>query len=194
MGNGNGQAVGLKKEINQLGFAAIALNGTIGAGIFALPAVAVAYAGLFSPWLYVACGFLIMVIVLVFARVASYFKDTGGPVTYAGKAFGPSFGFQTGWLLTLSRAASFAAAALPAAPTTWSNLISTDANSARSDSASASVAASSAEWDAPREIGGRASGASAGEAVEDDAWSRSHSASALARAARRSARSALRRS
>lgn len=100
---------GLRREIGQLGFGAIALNGTIGAGIFALPAVAIDAAGLFSPWIYVLCGLLIMLIVFVFARVASYFTDTGGPVTYAGRAFGPFAGFQAGWLLTLSRAAAFAA-------------------------------------------------------------------------------------
>jgi len=100
---------GLRKEISQLGFGAIALNGTIGAGIFALPAIAVALAGLFSPWIYVACGLLIMAIVLVFARVASFFQNTGGPVVYATEAFGPFVGFQAGWLLTLSRAAAFAA-------------------------------------------------------------------------------------
>jgi len=100
---------GLRHEIGQLGFGAIALNGTIGAGIFALPAIAVATAGLFSPWVFVLCGLLIMLIVLVFARVASFFEDTGGPVTYMGAAFGPLAGFQAGWLLTLSRAAAFAA-------------------------------------------------------------------------------------
>ncbi len=100
---------GLRKEISQLGFSAIALNGMIGAGIFALPAIAIERAGLFSPWIYVACGLLIMAIVFVFARVASYFQNTGGPVTYATEAFGPFTGFQTGWLLTLSRAAAFAA-------------------------------------------------------------------------------------
>ena len=103
------QKTGLRKEIGQLGFGAIALNGTIGAGIFALPAIALERAGLFSPWIYVACGVLIMAIVFVFARVASYFSDTGGPVTYATRAFGPFVGFQAGWLLTLSRAAAFAA-------------------------------------------------------------------------------------
>jgi APA family basic amino acid/polyamine antiporter len=100
---------GLRREISQLGFGAIALNGTIGAGIFALPAIAVDAAGLFSPWLFVFCGLLIMLIVLAFARVASYFENTGGPVAYAGEAFGPFAGFQAGWLLTLSRAAAFAA-------------------------------------------------------------------------------------
>lgn len=101
--------VELRHEISQLGFGAIALNGMIGAGIFALPAIAVARTGLFSPWIYLACALLIMAIVLVFARVASYFQDTGGPVIYATEAFGPFIGFQTGWLLTLSRAAGFAA-------------------------------------------------------------------------------------
>ena len=100
---------GLRKEIGQLGFGAIALNGTIGAGIFALPAIAIERAGLFSPWIYVFCGLLIMLIVLVFARVASYFSVTGGPVTYATQAFGTFIGFQAGWLLTVSRAAAFAA-------------------------------------------------------------------------------------
>jgi APA family basic amino acid/polyamine antiporter len=107
---GAGERVtGLRREISQLGFGAIALNGTIGAGIFALPAIAIDAAGFFSPWLFVFCGLLIMLIVLAFARVASYFEDTGGPVAYAGEAFGPFAGFQAGWLLTLSRAAAFAA-------------------------------------------------------------------------------------
>jgi APA family basic amino acid/polyamine antiporter len=101
--------IGLKREIGQLGFGTIALNGTIGAGIFALPAIAVERAGLFSPWLFVICGLLIMLVVITLSKVASYFRDTGGPVTYATTAFGPFIGFQTGWLLTLSRAASFAA-------------------------------------------------------------------------------------
>ena len=48
MNNNQARETGLRKEISQLGFGAIALNGTIGAGIFALPAIAVEYAGLFS--------------------------------------------------------------------------------------------------------------------------------------------------
>jgi amino acid permease len=61
---------GLRREIGQLGVGAIALNGTIGAGIFALPAIAVGRAGLFSPWVFVLCGLLIMAIVFVFARIS----------------------------------------------------------------------------------------------------------------------------
>ena len=102
-------AAPLRREIGRWGFGAIALNGTIGAGIFALPAIAVQQAGWFSPWVFALCGVLIMAIVLVFARVASLVGDTGGPVAYAANAFGPFAGFQAGWLLTLSRAAAFAA-------------------------------------------------------------------------------------
>jgi amino acid transporter len=130
MTSGAETETGLRREIGKLGFGAIALNGTIGAGIFALPAIAVQRAGLFSPWLFVICGLLIMMVVLSLSRVASFFRDTGGPVTYAYTAFGPFAGFQTGWLLTLSRAAAFAANAhlmvtyagwfwAPLAETTW---------------------------------------------------------------------------
>lgn len=99
----------LRREITRLGFGAMSLNGVIGAGIFALPAVAAAATGLFSPWLFVICGALIMTVVLSFARCASYFSDTGGPLAYVGHAFGPFAGFQVGWLFTLSRITAMAA-------------------------------------------------------------------------------------
>jgi amino acid transporter len=100
---------GLKREISRLGFAAISLNGVIGAGIFALPAVAAAAGGLFSPWLFLVCSLMIMTVVLSFARAASFFAGTGGPLTYVGHAFGPFAGFQVGWLYAFSRVAAFAA-------------------------------------------------------------------------------------
>lgn len=101
--------VTLKREIGGLGIGALTLNGQIGAGIFALPAIAAAQVGGFSPWMYVICTFLIMTMVLSFARAAGFSRNTGGPVVYATSAFGPFAGFQTGWLLTLSRVAAFAA-------------------------------------------------------------------------------------
>jgi amino acid transporter len=100
---------GLRREISRLGFGAMALNGVIGAGIFALPAVAAEAAGLFSPWLFLVCGVLIMTVVLSFARAASFFSNTGGPLAYVGHAFGPFAGFQVGWLFTFSRVAAMAA-------------------------------------------------------------------------------------
>jgi APA family basic amino acid/polyamine antiporter len=100
---------GLQREIGKLGFSAIVLNGTIGAGIFALPAVAAVATGLFSPWMFVICGLMIMTVVLSMASAASFFSDTGGPASYVTHAFGKFAGFQMGWLFTLSRIASFAA-------------------------------------------------------------------------------------
>lgn len=99
----------LERDISRLGFAAIALNGVIGAGIFALPAVAAARSGNFSPWLFLFCAVLIMSVVLCFSRAASFVSDTGGPIQYAGKAFGPFAGFQTGWLTYIGRLAAIGA-------------------------------------------------------------------------------------
>jgi amino acid transporter len=103
------QDITLSRDIGQLGFAAIALNGVIGAGIFALPAVAAARAGNFSPWLFLICAILIMTVVLSFARAASFCRDTGGPIQYAGIAFGPFAGFQTGWLTYIGRLSALGA-------------------------------------------------------------------------------------
>ena len=93
----------LKRDIGRLGFAAININGVIGAGIFGLPAIAAARAGDFSPWLILICGVLILTVVLAFARAASLVRETGGMIVYASHAFGPFVGFQTGWLGLASR-------------------------------------------------------------------------------------------
>lgn len=100
---------GLERAIGPVGVGAIALNGVIGAGIFALPAVAAEAAGLFSPWLFVICALLIMTVVLSFARAASFFGDTGGPVVYVEEAFGNFAGFQVGWLYSFARITALAA-------------------------------------------------------------------------------------
>ena len=111
----DGPAPGVKGEerlprvIGTLGYAALTLNGVIGAGIFALPAVAAAAVGGLSPWLFVVCAVIILTVVLSFASAASFARHTGGPIVYATAAFGPFAGFQTGWMLWLSRVAAMAA-------------------------------------------------------------------------------------
>jgi hypothetical protein len=70
----NNDNVSLKRDTGKLGFAAIALNGVIGTGIFALPAIAVVKSGNFSPWLFLICAVLIMTVVLSFARAASFVR------------------------------------------------------------------------------------------------------------------------
>ena len=97
------QRPALERAISKTGYSALTLNGVIGAGIFGLPAVAAAKTGAFSPWLFVIAGLLIFSVVLSFARASSMFRHTGGPVLFAGTAFGPFVGFQVGWLTYLGR-------------------------------------------------------------------------------------------
>jgi len=99
----------LKRDIGFIGAAFLVLNSVIGAGIFALPGKVAVNAGLFSPWLFLIVGVLFLAVVLTFAELASYYDQTGGPVLYAGDAFGPIAGFSTGWLIFLARMTAFAA-------------------------------------------------------------------------------------
>lgn len=101
----------LRREIGRVGVATIAMNGVIGSGIFALPAVGIAQAGYFSPWLFLLCGVLILSVALTLARTASFFETTGGPIVYTSHAFGRFIGFQTGLLIYISRVAAIAASA-----------------------------------------------------------------------------------
>ena len=87
----------------------LVVNGMIGAGIFGLPSGAVAAAGAFSPVVYLLCALLILPVLLCFAELASYFRNTGGPIRYATEAFGPFLGFQAGWLFYVARAIAFSA-------------------------------------------------------------------------------------
>ena len=99
----------LARQLGVFGIWAIALNGTIGAGIFGSPGKAAAETGLYSGWMFVLCALLMTPIVLSFAAVASAHRGTGGPMLYAQTAFGPFVGFQTGWAFYVTRAAASAA-------------------------------------------------------------------------------------
>lgn len=87
----------------------LAINGMIGAGIFGVPAELERLAGAASPWMFVLCGLLIAPIVLSFARLASGFSGTGGPILYVGAAFGAHAGFQAGWAYYVARGTAYAA-------------------------------------------------------------------------------------
>ena len=105
----NGKGVQLRRDIGFFGAAFLVLNAMIGAGIFALPGKVAVNAGLLSPWLFLGVGVVFLAVVLTFAELASYFRESGGPVLYATYAFGPLAGFGTGWILFLSRMTAFAA-------------------------------------------------------------------------------------
>lgn len=99
----------MQRQLSKTALAAIALNGLIGAGIFALPAAAAGQLGLFSPWMFLFCATLMLPIVTCFALLAKQFDQTGGPILYASTAFTPFIGFQTGWLLYVGRITALAA-------------------------------------------------------------------------------------
>ncbi len=99
----------LIRAIGAPGIALVAINSMIGAGIFALPASIAAQAGNLSPWLFLGIGTLFVTVVLSFAELSSYFRESGGPVLFAKTAFGPLAGFSSGWLLYISRLSAFAA-------------------------------------------------------------------------------------
>ena len=103
------QKPALVRAIGSAGIALIVINSMIGAGIFATPGSVAAQAGNFSPWLYLGIGTVFVTVVLSFAELSSYFRESGGPVLFAKTAFGPLASFNSGWLLYISRLSSFAA-------------------------------------------------------------------------------------
>ncbi len=87
----------LPRTVGFWGAALFPVNGMIGAGIFALPAIMVAAVGNFAPWMMLFGALLILPLTFVFAQLATRFDSHGGPVLYAHAAFGPFAGFQSGW-------------------------------------------------------------------------------------------------
>src|SRR5262249_23757081 len=99
------RAVGLR------GIIALTINGTIGAGIFTLPASAAAVLGNFSPVAFVATGFFVICILLCFVELGSRYDRTGGAYLYATEAYPPIISFLIGWMYFLARLTSTAALA-----------------------------------------------------------------------------------
>ncbi|MFC4724305.1 APC family permease [Glycocaulis abyssi] len=99
----------LQREITARGIWLLAVNGMIGAGIFAVPGGAAALVGVWSPLVYVVCAVLLGLIVACYAELASRFTSTGGPVLYVRTAFGKFAGFETGLAVYATRITAFAA-------------------------------------------------------------------------------------
>ena len=99
------------RTVGRIGSALLCVNGMIGAGIFAMPAILYSTLGSFAPWMILIVGLLVGASTLVIAELSSMFRQSGGPQLYAQAAYGPAIGFQVGWLLLLaiiaSRAANF---------------------------------------------------------------------------------------
>jgi amino acid transporter len=99
----------LIRGIGRWALTAFAINLTVGAGIFGLPAQIQALVGNYSVVIIIICGLLIALIALCFAEIGSRFDRSGGPQLYASIVLGPAAGFIVGWLLWLSRLGTCAA-------------------------------------------------------------------------------------
>ena len=84
---------GLARVIGVRRLAISAVNLTIGAGIFALPAVVAGHLGTAALLAYGLCGVLLALVLLCFVEVGSKVTITGGVYAYVEHAFGPYAGF-----------------------------------------------------------------------------------------------------
>src|SRR5207244_12352918 len=85
-----------------------AINGFIGSGVFGLPSKVFAQLGAYSLVAFLTCALVVALVILCFAEVSSRFTTTGGPYVYTREAFGPTIGFEVGWLMWLARLTAFA--------------------------------------------------------------------------------------
>jgi amino acid transporter len=100
----------LVRAIGRWSLTAGVVNAVIGSGIFGLPSSVASLVGAWSPVAVLIAGCSIFIVILCFAEVGSRFEDVGGPYLYVREAFGPTVGFQIGWLQIWTRLLSGAAA------------------------------------------------------------------------------------
>jgi basic amino acid/polyamine antiporter, APA family len=92
---------GLKRVIGVPGLALTVINNTIGAGIFALPAVVCIQLGAFGIYGYVFCSIMMAAIILCYMEIGSKVTSSGGSYAYVEAAFGNFAGFNINWLYFL---------------------------------------------------------------------------------------------
>ena len=84
---------GLERKLGAGSLAVNAINLTVGAGIFVLPAHVAGYLGTMSFLAYIFCGVLMSLIMLCFAEMGSTESSSGGAYSMIEDAFGPLAGF-----------------------------------------------------------------------------------------------------
>ena len=95
----------LLRLIGVRALALTAINTTVGAGIFGLPAVVAAEMGAAAPIGYIVTALLFFTIVLCFAEAGSRVSSAGGLYAYSNAAFGPFTGSFVGTLLWFANGA-----------------------------------------------------------------------------------------
>ena len=99
MSANDGGEASLERVIGVRALAANAVNITVGAGIFVLPAVIAAQLGPSAVFAYLACGIAMGLVLLCFAEAGSRVFESGGACAYVEAAFGPFSGFLVSTLL-----------------------------------------------------------------------------------------------
>jgi amino acid transporter len=99
----------LRRALGRWDLTAIGVNQVIGSAVFLMPALVARQVGAWSWPLVAVVGLASMIIALCFAEAGSRFVTTGGPYLYARAAFGRFVGFEVGWMMWFTRAASWAA-------------------------------------------------------------------------------------
>lgn len=89
---------GLKRVVGVFGLSLNIVNVTIGAGIFALPAIVGIQLGAFSIFAYIFCGIMMAAIMLCYAEIGTRVTATGGSYAYVSAAYGDFGGFVISWL------------------------------------------------------------------------------------------------
>lgn len=90
--------VGLERVVGISGLSLNIVNFTIGAGIFALPAIVGIALGPFAIFAYLFCGIMLASIMLCYAEIGTRVTGTGGSYAYVEAAFGDFAGFVVNWL------------------------------------------------------------------------------------------------
>lgn len=89
---------GLKRVIGVPGLALTIVNGTIGAGIFALPAIVSIALGAFGVFGYIFCSIMLAAIMLCYAEIGTRVTSSGGSYAYVEAAFGNFPAYIINWL------------------------------------------------------------------------------------------------
>jgi amino acid transporter len=88
----------LDRAIGPWSVGANAVNLSLGAGIFALPAAVAALLGPAAILAYLVCGVAIALVLTCFAEIGSQTRRSGGAIAYVEDAFGPMAGFVA-WVI-----------------------------------------------------------------------------------------------
>ncbi|MDA1307238.1 MAG: APC family permease [Acidobacteria bacterium] len=99
---------GLKRELGKWDLTAIGVNQVIGGAVFLMAAPLALQIGAWSAIAVALVGILSLMIALNFAEAGSRFDGTGGAYLYTRAAFGRFFSFEVGWMMWITRVASWA--------------------------------------------------------------------------------------